>query len=75
MIQTRKMIAHRLALASLAGASILLVAGCNTVSGFGQDLNETSDNTKKAFSGSSSGGSSSSNSSTSSSSTAEPAKK
>lgn len=42
--------ARLLAAAALALAPLALTA-CNTVSGVGEDLRETSDNTKKVFTG------------------------
>ncbi|HEX8877322.1 MAG TPA: hypothetical protein VF777_11265 [Phycisphaerales bacterium] len=44
----------RLVAAALLALAPLALVACNTVSGVGQDLEETSNNTKKAFSGKSS---------------------
>ncbi len=41
----------RLGLAALLVVAPLALAACNTVSGVGEDLQETSDNTKKVFTG------------------------
>lgn len=41
----------RLAIAALIAVAPLALTACNTVSGVGEDLQETSDNTKKVFTG------------------------
>jgi predicted small secreted protein len=41
----------RLALAAILVVVPLALTACNTVSGVGEDLQETSDNTKKVFTG------------------------
>lgn len=41
----------RLAIAALIAVAPLALTACNTVSGVGEDLQETSDNTKKVFQG------------------------
>lgn len=40
---------HTMALAALAAAAAMLVAGCNTVEGFGQDLKQGSASVSKAL--------------------------
>jgi predicted small secreted protein len=39
----------RLVIAALVAVAPLALTACNTVSGVGEDLQETSDNTKKVF--------------------------
>lgn len=47
----RSKAARTLAL-SLSALTLGALVACNTVSGFGEDIEQTSDNTKKAFGGS-----------------------
>lgn len=50
MKKNRVRVAHVFATALLAVAPLALMA-CNTVSGAGKDIEETSENTKKVFTG------------------------
>ncbi len=64
-----KNIGRTLALVASVASLPLVLTACNTVKGAGTDLEETSDNTKKAFGGSSSSSSTKTTSSNDTSST------
>lgn len=50
-MKTHRARTARLAAAFLLALAPLALVACNTVSGVGEDLQETSDNTKKVFTG------------------------